>query len=285
MATQAQLKANRANCQKSTGPITSAGKTRVSQNPLKTGIYAESELIKGEDPERLAQLTREMYTDFQPHTAAMREILDKLIHETWRGRRIARGETQFWDYVLTRPAKINEEFRLANALYIETERFDRIRRIWDASNRAFYRHFDTLTNLQEQFAAAEDPTPNPDPTPQPATEPAAPENIVPEAAAAEPAPEPTPEPAPTAEIPEVIHNISTAQPADEITPNPEIGFVPSNPPDELRHYGPGPRFLNDDEFRAYYQLRPGHPSRLEDCPSCSLRGRFCFKCGYETKAP
>jgi len=49
MSTTAQIKANRQNSKKSTGPQTAEGKNVVSQNAVKHGIFAES-VIKGEDP-------------------------------------------------------------------------------------------------------------------------------------------------------------------------------------------------------------------------------------------
>jgi hypothetical protein len=48
MSTQAQIKANRQNAQKSTGPKTDEGKAAASQNAVKHGLFAES-VIKGEN--------------------------------------------------------------------------------------------------------------------------------------------------------------------------------------------------------------------------------------------
>jgi hypothetical protein len=51
MATAAQVRANRSNGQKSTGPRTAAGKERASQNAVKHGLLAREAVIAGEDPE------------------------------------------------------------------------------------------------------------------------------------------------------------------------------------------------------------------------------------------
>jgi hypothetical protein len=48
MTTQKQIKANRKNAQKSTGPRTGEGKASVSKNAVKHGLFAES-VIKGEN--------------------------------------------------------------------------------------------------------------------------------------------------------------------------------------------------------------------------------------------
>jgi hypothetical protein len=48
-ATEAQIHANRANAQKSTGPRTPAGKAVVAQNAVKHGLSARLDVIRGED--------------------------------------------------------------------------------------------------------------------------------------------------------------------------------------------------------------------------------------------
>ena len=50
MSTTEQIKANRQNAQKSTGPKTDEGKAVVSQNAVKHGLFAAEAVIKGEDP-------------------------------------------------------------------------------------------------------------------------------------------------------------------------------------------------------------------------------------------
>jgi len=148
--TQSKLNASRANGRKSHGPITSAGKNRVSQNALKTGIYAQSAVIAGEDPEQLAQLTRDYYIDFTPRTSLMRDILDKVIHESWRSQRIARGETKLWDYALSKLNNVRPEHGEAAVLFYSGDKLDRARRMYDSSNHLFYRHVDRLCLLDSE---------------------------------------------------------------------------------------------------------------------------------------
>ena len=50
MASEAQIKANRENAQKSTGPRTEEGKAVVAQNAVKHGLWARQAVIKEEDP-------------------------------------------------------------------------------------------------------------------------------------------------------------------------------------------------------------------------------------------
>ncbi len=49
MSTKAQIKANKKNAQKSTGPRTAQGKAAVSQNAVKHGLFAVEPVIFDED--------------------------------------------------------------------------------------------------------------------------------------------------------------------------------------------------------------------------------------------
>jgi hypothetical protein len=153
MATQAQLNANRANAQRSTGPKTDQGKTRASQNAFKTGLFAEAEITKNENPEELAQLTAEYYDHHQPATPEAREILDDIIMDAWRKRRLRRAEAQVWN-----------EFSSPEAIHASTQQFARIERIVDSIDRRFSRNLDKLHALETQ------PEPEPEPAPQPTAE-------------------------------------------------------------------------------------------------------------------
>ena len=62
MATQAQINANRANAQKSTGPRSVEGKSASRFNALKHGIDAASIVIPGEDPADYDALAAETRT-------------------------------------------------------------------------------------------------------------------------------------------------------------------------------------------------------------------------------
>jgi hypothetical protein len=66
MPSEAQLLANRRNAQRSTGPRTEAGRARSCMNATKSGIYAKSEIIPGEDPSELEALKTRIYDSLQP---------------------------------------------------------------------------------------------------------------------------------------------------------------------------------------------------------------------------
>jgi hypothetical protein len=92
MATEAQISANRRNARLSTGPRTSAGRARSSLNALKAGIHAKSEIIPGEDPEELAELTAEYYQSIRPEAREEAVLVDQLISADWQLRRLRHAE-------------------------------------------------------------------------------------------------------------------------------------------------------------------------------------------------
>ena len=96
MATIKQIEANRLNAQKSTGPRTPEGKAAVRFNALKSGIDAESLVIPGEDPEKLRIFIEELTACWCPFDARERELVDYIVHDSWRLRRIRTAENQMW---------------------------------------------------------------------------------------------------------------------------------------------------------------------------------------------
>src|SRR5579883_2655363 len=96
MATANQIAANRSNAQKSTGPRTDAGKQITRLNALKSGLHAESHIVRGEDPEALAQLTAEYYAEFHPVTPRQRDLVDTLVHNQWLIRRLRLTEADLY---------------------------------------------------------------------------------------------------------------------------------------------------------------------------------------------
>jgi hypothetical protein len=96
MATPAQIAANRLNAQKSTGPRTAEGKAASSTNALKSGIYAQSLIVRGEDPAELEALREDFYTAHQPESADERALVDTLVHSEWTLRRLRKCAAQLW---------------------------------------------------------------------------------------------------------------------------------------------------------------------------------------------
>jgi hypothetical protein len=97
MASKRQIEANCRNAQKSRGAITLQGKAASSQNALKTGVDAKSEILPSENPAEHAKLTAEYHTRFAPATPDERTVVDALVRHEWLGRRYMRIEGAIWE--------------------------------------------------------------------------------------------------------------------------------------------------------------------------------------------
>ncbi len=69
MATPAQILANQANAQHSSGPITDEGKARVAQNRLTHGLTGTFALMTWECPDQFQQFADEIRTENNPQTS------------------------------------------------------------------------------------------------------------------------------------------------------------------------------------------------------------------------
>jgi hypothetical protein len=87
MATARQIKANRLNAKKCTGPRTEKGRAISSQNALKTGIDAKSEIIRTENRASYDTLIATFHARFRPTTPEERRLVDNLIRNEWLSRR------------------------------------------------------------------------------------------------------------------------------------------------------------------------------------------------------
>ena len=95
MATEAQIKANRENAKKSTGPRTEEGKARVSLNALKHGLLACDAVLPEEDPAEFDRQLRDLERDLRPENSLEWELVRQIADAQWRMRRLVRIETAF----------------------------------------------------------------------------------------------------------------------------------------------------------------------------------------------
>jgi hypothetical protein len=84
----AQLAANRANAQLSTGPTSEAGKAKSSKNALKTALTGRTVLLPEDDAERYEQHLLEYRKAYQPVGERECELVQSLADTTWRLDRI-----------------------------------------------------------------------------------------------------------------------------------------------------------------------------------------------------
>jgi hypothetical protein len=90
MATKAQIAANRANAQKSTGPKTPEGKAHSALNAITHDFAASTHFLDGEDPEDFYGLQLSLVREFQPATTMETILVEKLVHNQWLSLRAIR---------------------------------------------------------------------------------------------------------------------------------------------------------------------------------------------------
>ncbi len=104
MATEAQIQANRANAQKSTGPRTPEGKAVVSQNAVTHGFLARETVIQGEDPGQFEFYRDRMLGELAPAGDAEFEMAERAVGLAWRLRRAERLQTEAFDALFEKMA-------------------------------------------------------------------------------------------------------------------------------------------------------------------------------------
>jgi hypothetical protein len=92
MTSAAQLAANAANAQHSTGPVSDAGKAISSQNSLKHGLTAQTVLLPGEDEAAYRKLCADMSDYWRPACEPEFQLVQNLCDTQWRLNRCPRLE-------------------------------------------------------------------------------------------------------------------------------------------------------------------------------------------------
>ena len=95
MATPAQVAANCANAQRSTGPRTEDGKITVSRNSLSHGLSAKQfAVLPHEDPAEYQALLDALFADHNHKGATQIVLVEEMAHAQWKLRRIASMEAE-----------------------------------------------------------------------------------------------------------------------------------------------------------------------------------------------
>ena len=83
MSSQRQIDANRENAQKSSGPVTDAGKQRSSRNSTKHGFTGQSLILSPEEADLYKAFVADYYNDYAPYDAATRQLTQQLADAHW----------------------------------------------------------------------------------------------------------------------------------------------------------------------------------------------------------
>ena len=102
MATEAQIKANRENAKKSTGPRTAEGKRTAAQNALKHGLFGREKTIHGESNEEYDRHHQAFIDELEPATMVESALAERIVTLSWRLRRAERMENQVTDVLTIR---------------------------------------------------------------------------------------------------------------------------------------------------------------------------------------
>src|ERR1700685_4138476 len=159
--------------QAAAGPRTSPGKTASRYNPLKHGINAQQQIMFDEAAEDLADLTAEYHEHHSPADAKQRLLVDTLVHNEWRLRRMRRVEAELWQTAYN--AFIVENIdrtstcTSGDAFATGSATFERLQRVVNCCERVYHRATKELERLQEvaRGHALRTPQPEAEPAPEP----------------------------------------------------------------------------------------------------------------------
>jgi hypothetical protein len=97
MATAAQLRANRLNARKSTGPRTPEGKAVVAQNAVQHGLLARAALLQGEDWEEFTEFRENLVEELAPEGTLEGMLAERIVSLSWRLQRAARLQNEAYE--------------------------------------------------------------------------------------------------------------------------------------------------------------------------------------------
>jgi hypothetical protein len=112
---KAQIKANRQNAKRSTGPKSTQGKLNVSQNAITHGIFAASPLLPHENAEEFKALCMSVADVYPPVDAIAASLVERIILAIWRQKRLRIAEAARLEISAT-PALMIEEINDALGL-------------------------------------------------------------------------------------------------------------------------------------------------------------------------
>jgi hypothetical protein len=142
MPTAKQTAANRMNSQKSTGPRSTEVKAASRFNAVKHGIFATTQIMFDEKAEDLAELAAEYHEHHNPADPEQRFLVDTLIANEWRLRRLRRVEAELWQSASNVFLESNTESPACSsgdAFATAAPTFERLQRVVNACERAYHR--------------------------------------------------------------------------------------------------------------------------------------------------
>jgi uncharacterized protein YecA (UPF0149 family) len=133
MSSTAQILANRQNAERSHGPVTAEGKSRVSQNATKFGLFSVANFVRPEERDIFKEFETGYMLELSPGSPLEQSLAREIVHAAWRLRRCASLE-------IAPPENLTDE---------ELDRLQiSIDRARSAAQRTFHRSLKELRRLQ-----------------------------------------------------------------------------------------------------------------------------------------
>src|SRR5690349_14438396 len=136
MASPAQITANRANAQHSTGPVTPEGKARVAQNATSHGFTSTKLVVRDDQREEFEALRDSLTEQIDPTGAVEEATFQELLHAAWNLHRFRALEAEASTGTL-------EDFTNPETAAL----LDRLSRYQVRTQRAYYRALRELKAL------------------------------------------------------------------------------------------------------------------------------------------
>ena len=139
------------NALKSTGPRSVEGKSVSRFNGLKSGLYAKSLVLPGEDPAELEALAESSRRTYEPIGQAETDLVDQLIESTWMQRRYARLESEILTQLMS-DESLPKDLLLGAAFAKDFEgskMLKAVSREKHAANREWHKAFNAFLRLQD----------------------------------------------------------------------------------------------------------------------------------------
>ena len=152
MRTKKQIAASRENGRRSHGATTPEGKARIVAANIKSGVFAESQVVAWEDKDALQALKDEYYALHPPASPEARCLLDQIILCEWHLRRFTWVEDALWDSSFFGSPE-NTQHPCADALRASDHTLTRLQHRINSTRRAFH---NALTRLEELEARDQD---------------------------------------------------------------------------------------------------------------------------------
>ena len=178
MPTQAQIRANRENAKKSTGPRTPEGKARTAKNALKHGLLAEDAVIPGEDPAKFDRHLTNIENTYLPRNYVEKQIVNQIADTMWRIKRLSRIETTVVSASIERTRVYQHDFRverirqghegdlqlLGESMFCGTKFLNNLARYDGHLRRCLHRDLELMMKIrrEERKSRQAGPSPHPD---------------------------------------------------------------------------------------------------------------------------